>query len=95
MSMVEKDVTKKWLMLLIVLVALSLVVDLLSLNVLYGIGKESSSSGSLASSPYRDCFDSCMDGAQYDCVDTCEYGSNKECNECEQDVRDGCRSSCK
>jgi hypothetical protein len=94
-SMVEKDVTKKWLVLLIVLVALSLVVDLLSLNVLYSIGKESSDPGAgELFSEYRDCFDGCMEGSQYDCVDTCEYGSNKECNQCEQDVRDGCRSSC-
>ncbi len=50
--MAEKRSEKKWLVLLVILVALSLVVDLLSLNVLYSIAQESGLGGSLFSTFY-------------------------------------------
>ena len=94
-SMAEKESAKKWLALLVVLVALSLVIDLLSLNVLYGINNTASSgSGELAASPYRSCFDGCMDGAQYDCVYDCTYGTSSECYCCEWNVEESCRTGC-
>jgi len=94
--MAEKESAKKWLALLVVLVALSLVIDLLSLNVLYGINNAASSgSGELAAvSPYRSCYDGCMDGAQYDCVYDCAYGTSSECYCCEWRVEESCRTSC-
>jgi len=75
--MVKEDVTKKWLVLLIVLVALSLVVDLLSLNVLYSIGDGGNLEGELAESPYDD---SCVFDCIWDCIDQTylSYGQCKQ-----------------
>ncbi|HJX50587.1 MAG TPA: hypothetical protein VJ438_03940 [Candidatus Nanoarchaeia archaeon] len=47
----EKDATKKWFILLVVMVAINLVVNLIYLNVLYNLGNNSDSfKGSLATS---------------------------------------------
>ena len=78
--MAEKDVTKKLLVLLVILVALSLVVDLVSLNVLYGISNKTGLKGSLASESYTRFYDyaSGCDAVFYpdhesSCLDDCLY----------------------
>jgi hypothetical protein len=96
--MVEKEITKKWLVLLIVLVVLSLVMDLLSLNVLYDINNRTELKGELATKPPKDdikaCIEGCMEGAQHDCVDICSQGTNTECSCCELIVEETCRTNC-
>ncbi len=88
--MAEKNSEKKWLVLLVILVAVVLVIELLSLNVLYQISsKESSidsSSGSLAN--YPGCVDDCLDVYCSGC------GSPKYCNACEQSERPYCQMMC-
>ena len=70
--MVGKESEKKWLVLLVILVALSLVVDLLSLNVLYGLRDSSSAlSGDLFTKPseescYSTCYSLCLEWKVYE-----------------------------
>ena len=88
-----KDITKKWLVLLIVLVALSLVVDLLALNVVYSSDKEESNlEGSLDSLRWtwgdpdhrcyriltvRDSTDDCSVNCMYNYA-ACEYNKCRD-----------------
>lgn len=51
-TLMVKEGVNKWLVLLVVLIALSLVVGLISLNVLYGINNKTELKGSLASSNF-------------------------------------------
>ncbi len=82
--MAEKKSEKKLLAILVVLVAVSLVVDLLSLNVLYNVADESGLKGSLATSSgsynypddpyrvrYRDAESGCEEVVYLDSVDSC------------------------
>lgn len=74
----KKDVNKKWMALLIVIVVLSLVVNLLSLNVLYGIAEGYSSSGLEGGLPliYT------RQHSSYNCytgVDIIDVGSRSDC----------------
>lgn len=66
--MFEKESAKKWLVLLVILVALSLVVDLLSLNVIYDAAESSDGDlkGDLASLKGDEC--------RSDCYNECEEG---------------------
>jgi len=77
--MVKEDVTKKWLVLLIVLVALSLVVDLLSLNVLYGFSGKNDLEGELAVTPY----DACV----LECAGDCMELTDRSWGQCKQDCK--------
>ena len=79
--MVKENSEKKWFVLLVILVALSLVVELISLNVLYGITNNLSLSGELAVRPPKPpssedlCEDACSacesDCADYDLSNNC------------------------
>ncbi len=69
--MAEKRSEKKWMVILVVLIALSLVVDLLSLNMLYNILKSDSGlKGKLAMSA----------GAYFCVLESCsEFSTEEEC----------------
>ena len=94
--MVKKENTKKWLVLLVVLVAISLVVDLLSLNVLYGISEAGGLEGELRTEAYytysykddpyfEDCYDDCVEDS---CSDYCGDYEDPYYTECLGDCKD-------
>ena len=84
--MAEKKSEKKLLALLVILVALSLVVDLLSLNVLYSIAVNEGLKGELATFSLDSCLDDCVE-EEANC-----WGSDEHCSEeflrCEDDCYD-------
>lgn len=81
--MAKKDSERKWLVILIVLIAISLVVDLVSLNVLYKVSNTANpgtSSGKLASANVRaiDPCSKCEKNLQK-CIRNCGKNPTQEC----------------
>ena len=102
--MVKENSEKKWLVLLVILVAIVLVVELLSLNVLYGLANSSALGGELAttyasssSSGSNDpCFacDKKHDACDRDCKTGCQKSSDPDCLPKCQAVCDSAHNNC-
>ena len=86
--MAEKEGAKKWLVLLVILFALSLVVDLLSLNVLYTISSSGDLGGELGLMAVSSSSSSWKDDA---CVAFC----SDDCSGFWSEYKSSCDSNCK